>query len=333
MDALADDRILITGATGFIGSALTEYLEGRGLTVAGLSRSIPPDARARRFAVDLNDSDAVFAAVKAFRPTLCYHLAAHPDAAESHAHSTRVIGTNLMGTLNLLEALRREGPCRVVYGCSVKVYGNGHVPYVADQAATPNSSYAVAKAAARELIELYRRLYAVPSVTLRPTVVFGPGQPRNIFRVVAQKLAGGEVRMDLMGGQQTRSPVYVDDVLEAFALAGERLAAGNALDGRTIPIGGDEELAVVDLVKRMARLAGRPLVPVLIESDMRPTEIFRSAADNAEAARLLGWHPRTSLDEGLRATLRAEGALPEDATAAPMAAAIPTPRFRGETVR
>jgi UDP-glucose 4-epimerase len=197
------------------------------------------------------------------------------------------------------------------------------VPYVADQATTPNSSYAVSKAAARELIELYRRLYGVTSMTLRPTVVFGPGQPRNIFRVVAEKLAAGEDRMDLMGGQQTRAPVYIDDVLDAFVRAGTRLTPDGALDGRTIPVGGDEEVRVVDLVRRMASLAGRSLIPVLIEGDTRPTEIYRSAADNADAARLIGWRPAISLDEGLRRTLRHEGVLPA-VRAAPAQLALST---------
>jgi nucleoside-diphosphate-sugar epimerase len=125
-----------------------------------------------------------------------------------------------------------------------------------------------------------------------------------------------------MSGSQTRAPVYLDDAVEAFLRAGAALEAGGPADGAVLPLGGPEELAVIDLVRRMARVADRPLTPVLVESDVRPTEIFRSAADNAAAAETIGWAPATPLDEGLRLTLEAEGvALP--GTPAPGAARSP----------
>ena len=313
MGGVHKDRVLVTGASGFIGRALVERLAETGVEVAGLCRSEPPSQNAAFMQVDLNEPDAVWASVEAFKPTLCYHLAAHPDGAESHEQSHAVLQTNVMGTLNLLEALRRAQTSKIVYGCSVKVYGNGSVPYHPDQAVTPNSSYAVAKAAGREMIELYRRLYGMASVSLRPTLVFGPGQGRNIFSFVAGRLAEGAEDIPLMGGSQTRAPVYIDDAVDAFIAAGAQLEPGNALDGMTIPISGDKELSISTLVQEMASVAGRRLTPVLIESDTRPTEIFRCFADNSHAEASLGWHPATSLREGLRKTLVAAGVtLPTD---------------------
>jgi nucleoside-diphosphate-sugar epimerase len=316
LDALARDRVLVTGASGFIGAALVRRLAGAGIAVAGLYRGAQPrGAPGEALRAGLDDAQALARAVAGFAPTLCYHLAAHPDAAESLDHSTAVLRTNVLGTLNLLEALRVQGGVRLVYGCSVKVYGNGPVPYRADQAPAPNSSYAVSKSAARDMVELYRQLHGLASVTLRPTLVYGPGQGPNLLRFVASKLREGAADIPLMSGSQTRAPVYLDDAVEAFLRAGAALEAGGAADGAVLPIGGPEELAVIDLVRRMAQVAGRPLTPVLVESDVRPTEIFRSAADNSAAAETIGWAPATPLDEGLRLTLEAEGVALPDAPA------------------
>ena len=311
MEDLRNERVLVTGASGFIGRALVERLSKSRVDVAGLCRSAPRAENGAQHAafmqVDLNEPEAVWASVERFKPTLCYHLAAHPDGAESHEQSHAVLQTNVMGTLNLLEALRRAETSRVVYGCSVKVYGNGPVPYHPDQAVTPNSSYAVAKAAGREMIELYRRLYGMASVSLRPTLVFGPGQGRNIFSFAAGRLAEGADDIPLMGGSQTRAPVYIDDAVDAFIAAGAQLEPGNALDGMAIPISGAEELSISTLVQEMASVAGQRLTPVLIENDTRPTEIFRCFADNSYAEASLGWRPATSLRDGLRKTLVAAG--------------------------
>ncbi len=307
MSALHGERVLVTGASGFIGRALVERLKASGVEVAGLCRSKPPEQDTAFIQVDLNEADDVWSSVEAFKPTVCFHLAAHPDGAESHEQSQAVLQTNVMGTLNLLEALRRAETPKIVYGCSVKVYGNGPVPYHPDQAVTPNSSYAVAKAAGREMIELYRRLYGMASVSLRPTLVFGPGQGRNIFSFVAGRLASGADDIPLMGGSQTRAPVFIDDVVDAFIAAAVCLEPGNAVDGMVIPISGNEELSISTLVQEMATVAGRRLTPVLVENDTRPTEIFRCFADNSHAEAHLGWRPATSLRNGLRKTLLAAG--------------------------
>ncbi|MGB3555994.1 MAG: NAD(P)-dependent oxidoreductase [Jannaschia sp.] len=314
MAALRQDRVLVTGASGFIGRALIGRLAADGIAVAGLCRSDVSLGAAEMLSVDLSDPRATVEAVRAYAPTLCYHLAAHPDGAESHERSLAILQTNVMGTLNLLEGLRQAGGCRIVYGCSVKVYGNGPVPYRPDQAPTPNSSYAVAKAAGREMIELFRCLYGLPSMSLRPTLVYGPGQGFNLFRFVAQKLAEGAKDIQLMGGSQTRAPVYIDDVVEAFLLAGAALDGGNEIDGKAIPLGGPDELSILDIVQQMAVVAGRTLTPVLTEQATRPTEIYRCIADNDVALDLLGWRPSVSLEEGLRRTLKAEGVAVPDRT-------------------
>lgn len=301
------ERVLVTGASGFIGRALVKRLVDDGVCVAGLSRHAEPGASYKTYNVDLNDADGVIAAVKDFAPTLCYHLASHPDGAENHDQSIAVLQTNVMGTLNLLEGLRLSGGARLVYGCSVKVYGNGPVPYHCNQAPTPNSSYAVSKAAGREMIELYRRLYGLASVSIRPTLVYGPGQGRNLFSFVAEQLANGVTEITLMGGSQTRAPVYIDDAVDAFVRAGEALTKGTDVHGLTIPISGTQELPVWAFVELMAKAAGQTLVPKLEESETRPTEIFRSLADNTLALALLGWQPKTDLLVGIARTLEAAG--------------------------
>ncbi len=300
------ERILITGGSGFIGTALARRLSEQGHSLALLSRRPPVSAIANTefHSIDLCDAQATQCVVQAFAPTLCFHLAACPDGAESHDRAHQIIETNIGGTLNLLEALRLSGNCRLVYGCSVKVHGNGPAPYGADQLCEPNSSYAVAKAAAWEFANLYRRVHAMPVVAIRPTLVYGPGQGLNLISFMISKLRDRAKYVELQGGNQTRAPLFIDDAVDAFCMAGEALLRNPDLSGHALPVGGDEEVKVIDIAKKMIELSGQSMRAIVVEGKMRPTEIFRSACDNGPARHWLDWTPRNSLEQGLAKTMQ-----------------------------
>jgi nucleoside-diphosphate-sugar epimerase len=304
MPRLTGRRCAVIGATGFIGSHLSERLVADGARVLAIARS---DARRPRLAAveadlefaacDVMADGALAPLLSRFAPDTVFHLADHPDGIETFAQMRQVLRVNGLGTLDVLEAATAAGADLFVHGDSAKVYGNGPAPYRADQPPQPICSYAIAKAAAWQLCQVAAASGGPAVVGLRPTLVYGPRQGANLIEYVRScATAGRPVR--LLGGQQTRDPLFVGDAVEAFV----RAALTPAARGHAIPIGGGREIGVIHLARLVTQLLGcaptfePPAAP-------RATEIWRCVADNRDADRLLGWRPATTLEAGLAQTL------------------------------
>ncbi len=307
MSSIRNSRVLVTGGGGFLGSHMVRALTEEGAIVASLVRSsssrlAPPSLAGVRFlGCDITDPGATMRAVEDFGPEILYHFAAHPDGAESHAQASAAVDVNLNGTVNLLEAFSRCGGRLFVYGDSSKVYGNGPLPHREENPIQPTSSYAVAKAAGWEMCRLYERLHDFDVVSFRPTMIYGPGQTFNLISFVVESVLEDKSEIPLMGGSQTRDPLYITDAINAFlSLAREERAAA----GRVINIGGGRELTVHQLAREVVRMMGANTKLVIQPREARPTEIWRSYCDNREAEDILGWRPQVSLQDGLRLTIQ-----------------------------
>jgi len=304
--ALAGKRTLVIGGGGFLGSHLVERLIESGAVVGALARrrgklaGICEGARCVFMACDLHDAEQTRRAVAGFAPQIVFHLAARPDANEDFNQARAAIETNLIGTLNALEAFRLCDGELFIYGDSVKVYGDGGAPYRSAMPLRPLSSYAIARAAGWQLCELYRRVHGLAVVSVRPTLIYGPRQGHNLISfVVDSTLArSGEIRLD--GGDQTRDPLFIDDAGEAFLAVAAR---GAQLAGSIVNIGGGEERTVAEIARLIVELMGGDTPVVINPQRRRPTETQRSYCDNVEAAVWLGWQPRTDLRAGLRETI------------------------------
>lgn len=305
-DPLFGRRVLVTGAGGFIGAALVHALVARGAEVTALSRRpgrLDADASVYRFvSCDLRAIQPLRDVFETARPELVYHLAAQPDAAEDAVHLHRVIEHNIKAVANLVEVLVAHRGTNLVYGDSVKVYGDAPVPYRADQRPEPLSSYAVAKLAGWGLIDVARRVYGFDAMALRPTLVYGPGQAFNLFTFLIKSIQAQREVIALDGGVQSRDPIYIDDAVEAFLQAGRRLPA---CSGMTLPIGGNREMSVADIARLTVRLLKGKQSVVLRPTSQRPTEMLRSWCDNAEASATLDWAPTVSLETGILRTAAA----------------------------
>lgn len=302
--ATAGRRVLVTGASGFIGGHLVRRLHGLGAQVLGLDRR-DSDHRVpgvRYQLVDLTNPLGVEEAVRGFAPELVFHLAARPDGAETLEHQRDCFASNTLGTLSLLDAAVRAGTGRIVIQDSTKAYGNGPVPYAVDQREEPNSSYAISKAAAWQLCLLYRQLHGLSVVGLRPTMIYGPGQAYNLFGFLQEQVDAGAERIELAGGRQTRDPLFIDDAIDALLAAAE---AGSEAEGQAVSIGGGAERSVLDLARAAVAAMGAEVEIRAQEGAARPTEIWRSWSDNRDAQRLLHWAPRVPFDEGIRRTVAA----------------------------
>jgi len=303
------DRVLVTGGSGFIGSHLVSAYLADGAHVASLSRSIgrcKPHEADERFSFlecDLTDRDACVRAFDEFRPTVVLHYASQPDGPESTDHARACVLTNTVGTLNLLDAFTEDNGV-FIYGDTTKVYGNEPGPYTSSTHICPNSSYAITKSAGWDLCRTVGPTRGLRVVSVRPTLIYGPGQPRNIIGYVIGELLKGARTIELQGGRQTRDPLYVSDAIDACRRAVDR---ADALNGESIVVGGGEEMSIADLAGLIVEIMGEPCEIVAREQAVRETEIWRSAAENDEAKTLLGWAPQVALREGIRRTIESLG--------------------------
>lgn len=297
-------HVLVTGASGFVGAALVRRLLDEGASVTVISRTpgrlstLGQNDRYQYLPCDLTDMEATLEALSSARPEVIFHLASQPDGAESYEHSRQTITSNINGTLNLLEGFRRVEGKLFVYGDSSKSYGNSGVPYLEANPELPNSSYAITKAAGWSFCLMQAKIHGFAAVSVRPTMIHGPGQAFNLFSFLMQSLRKGVDEIEIAGGAQTRDPLYIDDAVNAYLMS-----AKEGLNGRIINIGGGVERSVKDLSELFVHLAGYDTPIVCRPAEARPTEIWRSFCDNIEAGNLTGWSPEHSLEEGLQKTI------------------------------
>ena len=303
VESLNGKRVLVTGASGFIGSHLADRLVREGAIVGALSRTEGQlEALHSRPAIefipcDLGLPEQTHDAVQRFSPGVLYHFAGYPDGQETFERFRRNICSNIECTLNLLEAFRCVGGKTFVYGDSTKAYGDSPAPYTSDTPLRPLSSYAITKAAGWQFCQLYRRLYGTNIISVRPTMIYGPRQNYNLITYVVETVLEGRPEVPLMGGLQTRDPLYIDDALEAFVAIAENSAN---LSGHVLNLGGGDEQTVAHIAGMVVALMGSATRVVTRADQARPTDTARSSCDNAEAKRLLGWQPKTSLHNGLQ---------------------------------
>jgi dTDP-glucose 4,6-dehydratase len=175
------------------------------------------------------------------------------------------------------------------------------VPYLEASPARPISAYAIAKSAGWQLCELYFRIHGLPTVSIRPTMIYGPRQSFNLISFVVDCVLDGKSEVVLDGGSQTRDPLYVDDAVAAYLSAA---VLGPDLSRRVVNIGGGNERSVIQLAELILELMEANLDVVEAPGRTRPTEMKRSYCDNHESRQMLEWEPQVSLREGLTRTIQ-----------------------------
>jgi len=290
---LADHPVLVTGARGFIGAHLCRRLAELGAQVHGVSRREHDDETARWHQLDLADAKAVEKLIDEVQPGVIFHLASHVYGGRDLALVRPTFDSNLVSTVNLLEAIERVGCCR-----RFLLTGSLEEPGDDEPLAPPASPYAAAKAAASAYAKMFHALYGTPVVRARLFMVYGPAQKdlKKLIPYVSLSLASGR-EIKLSSGLRPVDWVYVDDVAEGLV----RAAEAPGLEGRRIDLGTGKLVTIRGVVETLFRLAGAEGEPPFGTLPDRPFEQVRSA--EAEATHeLLGWHPSTPVEEGLRKT-------------------------------
>ena len=302
-------RALITGGAGFIGSHVAERFLAEGWTVdlvdnlsTGKRENLPGGATFHE--LDINDPAAA-ALVASTRPDVLVHLAAQMDVRRSVADPVFDAGTNIVGSLALLEAVRHRSPAtRVVFASTGGViYGDQTTPpNVETFEKNPDSPYAIAKLSVELYLAYYARIHGLDTVALRFGNVYGPRQdPHGEAGVVAifcGRILDGEALTIFGDGRQTRDYVYVSDVVDAtWRAATLALPAPAKVDTRAYNIGTGIGTSVLRVAEGLTSAAGS--AAALRFAPHRPGEQQESFIEIAKASRELAWRPVVSLDDGL----------------------------------
>jgi len=308
----AGKRALVTGGAGFIGSHVADaYLErGYAVTIlddlsSGARDNVP--AAAELVEGDVRSADAA-RLLREGGFDVVSHLAAQIDVRKSVADPANDASINIVGTINLLEAIKASGRrTRFVFSSTGgALYGDFVTPPNDEEfPKDPESPYGIAKLSAEYYMAYYGRLHGLETIALRYANVYGPRQnPHGEAGVVAifcNRILEARPMTVFGDGQQTRDYVYVGDVASANVAAATReIPAAGRLDARGFNIGTGVGTSVVELARALNRAAGTS-VPVE-HAPARPGEQQRSVVKIDRAERLLGWRPRVSLDAGIRQT-------------------------------
>jgi UDP-glucose 4-epimerase len=294
-EPLAGRRVLVTGASGFIGARLCERAGDLGALVHGVSRrpSPPPGAGVHWERLDLINEAAVRVLVRRVQPDAVLHLASEVSGDRSSAAVLPMLHANLVAAVNVMLACHETGCRRIVLA------GSMEEPDLGDPEAVAQSPYAVAKWAALTYARMFRALYELSVIHLRIFMVYGPGQRdlRKLVPYVTTSLLRGEAP-ELMSGDREVDWVYVDDVVDAFLAA----AVAPGADAAPLDIGSGTLVTVREVVAHLRHLVGGSIEPSFGALPDRRLERVR-VADPATAAAAIGWRPRTSLEDGLARTV------------------------------
>jgi NAD dependent epimerase/dehydratase len=310
---LAGCDVLVTGAGGFIGSHLVERLVTDGARVRalvhynsrndwGMLELVPDDIRqeVEVLSGDICDPFCVRNAVAGRK--FVFHLAALIPIPYSYVAPQSFVSTNVLGTVNVMQACREEGVERIVHTSTSEVYGSAQsVPIDESHPLRAQSPYAASKVGADMVAESYWRSFELPVGIIRPFNTYGPRQSARavIPTIISQALVGRVVKL----GETlvTRDLNYVDDTVDGFI----RMATNGDAVGQVFNVGSGRETSIGDLARMILALLDSSADVELDAQRLRPprSEVERLVCNNDKAKAVLSWEPRTSLEGGLERTI------------------------------
>lgn len=305
--------VLVTGAGGFIGSHLTEHLVELNASVKafvrynsrndwGLLELLPKQSLDQIEVImgNLTDADAIHYASN--QVDVIFHLGSLIAIPYSYIHPRETIETNILGTLNVLMAAKKNNIETIVHTSTSEVYGTAkYVPIDENHPLQGQSPYSASKIGADKIAESFYRSFEQPIAILRPFNTYGPRQSARavIPTTITQVLTKEKIFLGSL--HPTRDYTYVKDVADAFI----KVAESPKSVGEVINIGSNFEISIGNLANKIISLTGENAEIIADPVRVRPqdSEVERLWCDNTKAEKLLGWSPTISLEEGLKNTM------------------------------
>jgi len=311
---LNNKKIMVTGADGFIGSHLVEYLLHRGCNVRafvfynsfnlwGWLDTIKEESlnKVEIFAGDIRDAYCVIEALKDI--DVVFHLAALVGIPFSYYSPDTYIETNIHGTLNVLQAAKLHKVKRVIITSTSEVYGSAkYVPINENHPLQAQSPYSATKISADAIAESFYRSFSLPVVIARPFNTYGPRQSlRAVIPTIITQILCGTEEIRLGSLEPSRDFNYVSDICSGFAAISE---CDDAL-GKCVNIGSGKDISIGSLAEMIMEIMNTTSRIVCDQQRKRPknSEVDRLMCDNALITNMTGWNPEISLTDGIQKTV------------------------------
>ena len=305
------NKVLVTGADGFIGSHLTEALLARGCKVRALAQY--NSFNDWGWLEDIHHPELEVVTGDVRDPNLCrnivkgidtvFHLAALIAIPYSYVAPDSYVDTNVKGTLNMCQAARDEGVERILVTSTSEVYGTARfVPINESHPKQPQSPYSASKIGADAIALSFFNAFSLPVTVVRPFNTYGPRQSaRAIIPTIITQIARGERDIKVGDLTPTRDFNFVADTAAGFIALAE---CGEAV-GKEINIATGREVSMAQTLETIARLMDADVKCTVDPQRLRPrgSEVFRLLGDNSLITSMTSWRPRFSLEDGLRKTI------------------------------
>lgn len=310
--------VLVTGASGFVGTSLTKalldkkskvitYVKSKVLTPSSF---IPNNLIKKIVAQEkgsIEDFKKLDEIIKRYNINTIFHLAAQPIVEIGRINPIITFEVNIRGTWNVLESARQNKVQKVIISSTVQVYGdNPKVPFREEYFPQPSRPYETSKACADLLAQVYANTYNLQVEIPRFVNIYGPADfhfSRLIPKVIKSILKGENPRVWDVGS--IRDFLYIDDAVRAYFMLAEK-NFHNERRVRVFNFGTDKPISIVNLVKKIIKIAKQDFTNIKIESapSDRSDEITRQYVSSTKAKKELGWYPKTTLQEGLFRTYK-----------------------------
>lgn len=301
-----EKRVLVTGGAGFIGSEVTAQLLKKGAYVtildnfsSGKKEYLPKNKKLKIVKGSITDEKISAKAVK--NNEIVINLAALPFIPDSYYYPTDFFNVNTIGSVNMiLQSVRSKSVESFVQISTSEVYGTAqHIPMDENHPTAPHSTYAVSKLAADRAAFTLHKENGFPTVVIRPFNSFGPKytEPYIIPEIMNQILSGS-TSITLGNVNSSRDFTYVSDTADAIIKA----AITKKAVGEIINVGYGKDITILDLAKKIGKVAKKKIEIKYDESRERPYDVNRLICNNKKAKKILAWKPKVSPEKGLKIT-------------------------------
>lgn len=316
MKGVFNEPVLVTGATGILGSWLTEKLVGYGADVVTILRDDVPTSnlffsgtykKIKTVRGSLDDYALVERTLNEYEVGTCFHLAAQTIVPTANRSPLSTFESNIKGTWNLLEAARNSKLLkRLVVASSDKAYGEHEkLPYKEDFSLIPKHPYDASKACADLLARSYFHTYGLPVSITRCGNIYGGGD-LNYSRIVPGTIRSiylnenPAIRSD---GTLLRDYLFVNDIVTAYLLLAKNM--GKGVTGEVFNFGTEKPRTVLQVVNKILEVSGAThLKPIVLGKGKTPGEIEKQYLSSEKATKVLGWKPEYTLEQGISETIR-----------------------------
>jgi len=311
-------KVLVTGGNGFVGANLSNRLAKMGARVFILEKNTLKSKKLLKNEVSIfgKKRELIIGDIcnKKFIENIfntndfeiCFHLAAKPLVLEGNADKSplSVFKVNIMGTLNILEAVRKNKKVGLIIASTSHVYGKNKLPFLEEYFPKPSSPYETSKACADILAQTYKNYYALPIAIARFINIYGPGDLNKRIIPKTIKLLFQNKPPILYDTKTKRSYLYIDDAIDGYITLAENLNKLPKKDSNIIfNFGTSEIYSSKDLMKKIMFLMNKSNVKPDIVTGVRKKEIATQYLSIKKAKKILGWYPKFSLERGLEKTI------------------------------